>query len=109
MRSRSLFYLQGGAIEGQETSIITDYILKVKSYFVWSLTCKKWVFCHVKMDNVNCAYPFLDSQLLGLDICADTLIGNEMIRGVSGGQRKRATTGLQQLIACPYMMLVLSM
>ncbi|XP_021891749.1 ABC transporter G family member 31 [Carica papaya] len=32
-------------------------------------------------------------KLLGLDICSDTMVGNEMLRGVSGGQRKRVTTG----------------
>ncbi|EPS74137.1 hypothetical protein M569_00618, partial [Genlisea aurea] len=32
-------------------------------------------------------------KILGLDICADTLVGSDMIRGVSGGQRKRVTTG----------------
>ncbi|DBA79271.1 TPA: hypothetical protein ACH3X2_007820 [Trebouxia sp. C0005] len=32
-------------------------------------------------------------KLLGLDVCADTLIGDDQIRGVSGGQRKRVTTG----------------
>lgn len=32
-------------------------------------------------------------KVLGLDICADTLVGNAMLRGVSGGQRKRVTTG----------------
>ncbi|KAK4428052.1 Pleiotropic drug resistance protein 1 [Sesamum alatum] len=52
-------YMKAAAIEGQETSIVTDYILKI----------------------------------LGLDICADTLVGDEMIRGISGGQRKRVTTG----------------
>ncbi|XLU44223.1 hypothetical protein S245_039037, partial [Arachis hypogaea] len=31
--------------------------------------------------------------ILGLDICADTIVGNEMLRGISGGQRKRVTTG----------------
>ncbi|EEY62238.1 ATP-binding Cassette (ABC) Superfamily [Phytophthora infestans T30-4] len=30
---------------------------------------------------------------LGLDRCKDTIVGNAMIRGVSGGERKRVTTG----------------
>ncbi|KAK7245301.1 hypothetical protein RIF29_40140 [Crotalaria pallida] len=32
-------------------------------------------------------------RILGLEICADTFVGNAMIRGISGGQRKRVTTG----------------
>ncbi|XVF19871.1 hypothetical protein REPUB_Repub11eG0148300 [Reevesia pubescens] len=32
-------------------------------------------------------------KVLGLDICSDTKVGNDMLRGVSGGQRKRVTTG----------------
>ncbi|KAF2301515.1 hypothetical protein GH714_025374 [Hevea brasiliensis] len=52
-------FMKAIATEGQETSVITDYILKV----------------------------------LGLEVCADIMVGNEMLRGVSGGQRKRVTTG----------------
>lgn len=33
-------------------------------------------------------------KVLGLDVCSDTIVGNEMLRGISGGQRKRVTTGL---------------
>lgn len=33
-------------------------------------------------------------KVLGLDVCSDTIVGNDMLRGVSGGQRKRVTTGL---------------
>ncbi|KAK6264133.1 hypothetical protein SCA6_019567, partial [Theobroma cacao] len=51
--------LEATAIEGAESSLATDYILKV----------------------------------LGLDICKDTIVGDEMIRGLSGGQKKRVTTG----------------
>ncbi|GMH30162.1 hypothetical protein Nepgr_032005 [Nepenthes gracilis] len=52
-------FMKATAMEGQETNLVTDYVLKI----------------------------------LGLDICADTIIGNEMRRGISGGEKKRVTTG----------------
>ncbi|KAK7255465.1 hypothetical protein RIF29_28875 [Crotalaria pallida] len=32
-------------------------------------------------------------KILGLDICKDIIVGDDMKRGISGGQRKRVTTG----------------
>ncbi|KAJ1438246.1 P-loop containing nucleoside triphosphate hydrolase [Sesbania bispinosa] len=52
-------YMKAAALEGQQTSVVIDYIIKV----------------------------------LGLEVCADIMVGDEMIRGISGGQRKRLTTG----------------
>ncbi|KAE8679805.1 Pleiotropic drug resistance protein 12 [Hibiscus syriacus] len=52
-------FMKATSMEGVESSLITDYTLK----------------------------------LLGLDICKDTIVGDEMHRGVSGGQKKRVTTG----------------
>lgn len=40
-------------------------------------------------------YIVIYFQILGLDICADTLVGDEMTRGISGGQKKRVTIGSQ--------------
>jgi ABC-type multidrug transport system ATPase subunit len=51
-------FMKAIAMEGQETSLVTDYILKI----------------------------------LGLDICGDTIVGDDMRRGISGGQKKRVTT-----------------
>ncbi|XP_020260301.1 pleiotropic drug resistance protein 2-like isoform X1 [Asparagus officinalis] len=58
-------YMKSTAMEGQKTSLATNYIL----------------------------------QVLGLDVCADIIIGDEMIRGISGGQKKRVTTG--EMLAGP--------
>ncbi|XP_018685381.2 pleiotropic drug resistance protein 2-like isoform X1 [Musa acuminata AAA Group] len=58
-------FMKATAMEGQKTSVATDYILKA----------------------------------LGLDICADILVGDEMRRGISGGQKKRLTTG--EMLAGP--------
>ncbi|KAK4369497.1 hypothetical protein RND71_013289 [Anisodus tanguticus] len=52
-------FMKATAMEGQETSLITDYVLKI----------------------------------LGLNICADIMVGDDMRRGISGGQKKRVTTG----------------
>ncbi|KAM2507643.1 hypothetical protein ACFX1W_029940 [Malus domestica] len=52
-------FMKATSLAGQETSLITDYVLKI----------------------------------LGLDICADTVVGDDMRRGISGGQKKRVTTG----------------
>ncbi|CAL9146210.1 ABC transporter G family member 45-like [Musa acuminata AAA Group] len=38
-------------------------------------------------------------KITGLDECADTLIGDEMRRGISGGQKKRVTIG--EMLAAP--------
>ncbi|KAF1330392.1 Pleiotropic drug resistance protein abc superfamily, partial [Globisporangium splendens] len=38
-------------------------------------------------------YPDIVIQELGLEICQHTLVGNAMLRGISGGERKRVTTG----------------
>ncbi|XP_077211753.1 pleiotropic drug resistance protein 1-like isoform X1 [Tasmannia lanceolata] len=52
-------FMKAATLRGQESSVVTDYILKI----------------------------------LGLEICADTFVGDEMLRGISGGQKKRVTTG----------------
>lgn len=44
-------------------------------------------------------------QELGLGHCADTKVGNEFIRGVSGGERKRTNIGMELIISPPVLFL----
>ncbi|XP_062586203.1 broad substrate specificity ATP-binding cassette transporter ABCG2-like isoform X2 [Saccostrea cucullata] len=44
-------------------------------------------------------------QELGLSHCADTKVGNEFIRGVSGGERKRTNIGMELIISPPVLFL----
>ncbi|KAM0023187.1 putative ABC transporter, P-loop containing nucleoside triphosphate hydrolase [Helianthus debilis subsp. tardiflorus] len=52
-------FMKATAVAGQESSLVTDYVLKI----------------------------------LGLDVCAEIMVGDQMRRGISGGQKKRLTTG----------------
>lgn len=48
------------------------------------------------------------TKILGLDLCADTLVGDEMLKGISGGQKKRLTTGTFIIIdASSFIMLII--
>ncbi|EQC37281.1 hypothetical protein SDRG_05505 [Saprolegnia diclina VS20] len=38
-------------------------------------------------------FPDIVTRQMGLKICEDTIVGNGMLRGVSGGERKRVTVG----------------
>ena len=56
--------------------------LELDDEFIKALCCKNG---HLMTDYVM--------KILGLDVCADTLLGDEMRRGISGGQKKRVNTG----------------
>ncbi|KAH7833592.1 hypothetical protein Vadar_007950 [Vaccinium darrowii] len=83
-------YMKAISVEGQKTTIQTDYILKVILSAEFAL-----IFFYIipRIMPLTFLIVSMVTQILGLDICADTLVGDAMRRGISGGQKKRLTTG----------------
>lgn len=55
-------------------------------------------------DNLNAEGFTENLTIKGLDlsVCADTFVGNESVRGVSGGQRRRVVSGYTIFASKPY-------
>ncbi|CAA0810655.1 ABC transporter G family member 40 [Striga hermonthica] len=74
--------------------IIIKYISIHVHILYWSMhtICRQMQAVATEGDDANVVTDYV-LKVLGLDICADTLVGDENIRGISGGQKKRVTTG----------------
>jgi ABC-type multidrug transport system ATPase subunit len=46
-------------------------------------------------------------QELGLTSCADTLVGGPLLKGISGGERKRASVGVELVVVSEWSVVVL--
>ncbi|KAG2405948.1 Pleiotropic drug resistance protein [Vigna angularis] len=58
------------------------------------LTVRETLAFSARVQGVGTRYDIdVYMKILGLEICADIVVGNAMLRGISGGQKKRLTTG----------------
>lgn len=86
-------YIQATGL-GEGSNLKTNYIIKVYNSFPFRE-------CQVPTILRLCIYispicklkKLMAPQILGLSTCADTIIGDELQRGISGGQKKRTTIG----------------
>lgn len=53
------------------------------------MICSVWPGIFARLDLLS----WCELCECGAQVCQDTLVGNDMVRGISGGQKKRVTTG----------------
>jgi len=80
--------------EGVDLKKLTAYVDQVDTH-LHLLTVHETLEFAAKMTTVNYDPQKVEDiiTLLGLEECRNTIIGNHIVRGISGGQKHRVTTG----------------
>jgi ABC-type multidrug transport system ATPase subunit len=85
---------QEAAAQGCNTRRLTQYVDQTDEHLPLLTVAETLDFAHrVTCARYDPARVENTIKLLGLEECKDTILGNAMLRGVSGGQKRRVTLG----------------
>ncbi|KAI3404914.2 hypothetical protein KGF56_002243 [Candida oxycetoniae] len=86
-----------------ELSKISSYVTQHDSSLIADLTVRETLYYQARLRlpvSQRSAIPKIVNKLIrqtGLIDCADTLVGNEFIKGISGGEKRRLSISIQLL------------
>ncbi|ODV79109.1 uncharacterized protein CANTADRAFT_6284 [Suhomyces tanzawaensis NRRL Y-17324] len=90
-------------ITREELSKISAYVTQHDNSLIPNLTVRETLYFQAKLrlpHDEHSRIPQLVSQLIrqmGLVDCADTLVGSEFVKGISGGEKRRVSIAVQLL------------
>lgn len=98
-------YMDGLNMEPSKVQHLFGYVMQEDSLFATSTPREIFQFSaglRLAMKDQEALKKVLDDMIksLGLEACADTMVGSELIKGISGGEKKRTAIG-QELITNP--------
>ena len=90
-------------ITSQELSLISAYVSQQDNSLISSLTVRETLYYQAKLripHEDHHKIPVIINTLIrtmGLNDCAETMIGSESVKGISGGEKRRVSIAIQLL------------
>jgi ABC-type multidrug transport system ATPase subunit len=103
LKATGLISINNTAITPTQLKQMSAYVTQHDNSLIPTLTVRETLYYQAKLRlpvEEHGEIPFIINKLIrqmGLSDCAETLIGSDLVKGISGGEKRRVSIGIQLL------------